>query len=141
MDRLPTVPVRGGLLTAHRADLLAARLPHLRSVLLRRRDYRREQLAELDVHERSGRASKWRAGQGAACDSEAPVREVQALVAAGARRALADIELALARIATGDYGRCRECGAGISLAVLEAIPQTTLCLSCHRRYEEAAGPA
>jgi DnaK suppressor protein len=65
---------------------------------------------------------------------------VQALVEAGARQALHDIELALARIRTGVYGGCRRCGAAISLAVLEAIPQTTLCQRCHRRGNGAEVP-
>jgi RNA polymerase-binding transcription factor DksA len=55
---------------------------------------------------------------------------VEALVAAGARRALADIELALVQMRTGHYGYCRICGASIPLVVLEAIPKTTLCLAC-----------
>ena len=59
-------------------------------------------------------------------------REVEALVTAGARRALADIELALVRMRTGHYGYCRICGTGIPLVVLEAIPKTTLCLACQR---------
>jgi RNA polymerase-binding transcription factor DksA len=32
----------------------------------------------------------------------------------------------------GSYGRCRACGAGIALAVLTAIPATTVCRACHR---------
>jgi DnaK suppressor protein len=60
------------------------------------------------------------------------LREVDALVAAGARQALADIELALVRIRTGHYGYCRSCGARIPLVLLEAIPKTTLCLVCQR---------
>ena len=55
------------------------------------------------------------------------------LVAAGARRALADIELALTRIRTGRYGYCRSCNARIPLVVLEAIPKTTLCLGCQQQ--------
>ena len=58
------------------------------------------------------------------------LREVDALVAAGAHRALADIEMALSRIRTGRYGYCRSCEGPIPLVVLEAIPKTTLCLTC-----------
>ena len=134
-----TVPARGKPLTTRRCDLLAARVPVLRAALVHQRDFRREQLAQLDVHEPSGRTSTLPAGPGAACDTPPAVREVQALVEAGARRALDDIELALARIRTGDYGRCRACGADIPLVVLEAIPQTTLCLRCHRPSDGAEG--
>ena len=58
------------------------------------------------------------------------LHEVDALVLAGARRALADIELALVRMRTGRYGYCRSCDGRIPLVVLEAIPRTTLCLAC-----------
>lgn len=132
MVRSHPMPANSMLLIASRGDFLAERLPVLQAALERQRDFRREQLAQLDVHERSGRTSTPRAGQGAARDPTAAVREVQALVEAGARRALDDIELALDRIRTGDYGRCRACGAGIALAVIEAIPKTTLCQYCCR---------
>ena len=122
----PTTPAGG------RGDDLAARLPGLRAVLERQRDFRREQLAQVDLHRPT--RTPW-APNGAGDRAEDPtsaLREVDALVAAGARRALTDIELALARMQTGNYGSCRLCGVGIPLAVLEAIPKTTLCLACQR---------
>jgi DnaK suppressor protein len=100
-------------------------------------DFRREQLAQVDGDQRTRR---WRRTSDAADqDHEAVLarREVEALVTAGARRALADIELALARMRTGHYGYCRICDTGIPLVVLEAIPKTTLCLACQRFGEHA----
>jgi DnaK suppressor protein len=138
MVRSLPVPAPGKPLTARRCDLLAARVPVLRAALMRQRDFRREQLAQL-ADEASGRTASPPAGRGAAGDTAPAVREVQALVEAGALRALDEIELALIRIRTGDYGRCRACGADIPLAVLEAIPQTTLCLFCHRLSDDADG--
>lgn len=131
MIRPRTVPASGRP-PARRSDLLAARLPDLRATLVRQRDFRREQLAQLAQHNHPGRASTPHTGQVTDGDSAPSLCEVSALVETGARHALDDIELALARIATGDYGRCRACGADIPLAVLEAIPRTTLCLSCQR---------
>lgn len=136
MVRPRPMPAGGTLLPARRGDLLAERLPVLQVALVRQRDFRREQLAQLDV--RSGSTSLPRADHGAACDTTPSAREVQALVEAGARRALDDIELAL-RIRTGDNGRCRACGSGIPLAVIESIPQTTLCLYCQRLGDHAGG--
>ena len=115
---------------------LASRLPVLRAALEQQRRFRREQLAQLDG---DGRTHEWPA----AADSSDPrnretvqaLREVDALVAAGARRALADIEVALVRMRTGRYGHCRSCGARIPVVVLEAIPKTTLCLTCHHHSE------
>jgi DnaK suppressor protein len=117
-------------------DSLAPRLPVLHAALNQQRHFRREQLAQLH---RSRRTHEWPAP----ADSSDPrnretvlaLREVDDLVAAGARRALADIELAMARMRTGRYGHCRSCGARIPLVVLEAIPETTLCLTCHHRSE------
>jgi DnaK suppressor protein len=121
-------------------DALASRLPALRAALEEQRRFRREQLAalETDAADCAGQDSADLPGPG---DRQAmpALREVDALVAAGARQSLADIELALVRMRTGRYGRCRACGDRIPLAVLEAIPRTTLCLGCQREDEDADG--
>jgi DnaK suppressor protein len=122
-----------------RSTDLASRLPDLRAALERQRDFRREQLAQIDLH---GPTRTLPAANDAVDRAEEPtsaLREVEALVAA--RRALIDIELALARIRTGDYGCCRMCGTAIPLAVLEAIPKSTLCLVCQQAAECSAPPA
>lgn len=124
------MPARKMLLRASRDDLLAERLPALRAALESQRDFRREQLARLDVPEWSGSTSTAPAGVQGPADDTTVSCEVRALVEAGARRALDDIELALDRIRTGGYGRCRACDVDIALAVIEAIPRTTLCLRC-----------
>ncbi|OLT09283.1 hypothetical protein BJF90_44460 [Pseudonocardia sp. CNS-004] len=73
-----------------------------------------------------------RAPAGATDDEAArALREIRAALADGARRALADIELALQRMRDGTYGRCRACDGRIAPAVLTAIPATTLCGACH----------
>jgi RNA polymerase-binding transcription factor DksA len=109
---------------------LIRHLPALRVELEQQRDFRNEQLAHLLDHNEN-RASL--AGYGPRADGDAAraLDEVRAMVTAGARQALADIELALARMNDGTYGRCRACDAGIPLAVLTAIPTTTLCRACH----------
>ena len=63
------------------------------------------------------------------------MRQVAEQVARGARRALVDIELALARMCAGTYGRCRACDADIPLTLLMAIPQATSCLGCRRAFD------
>ena len=40
------------------------------------------------------------------------------------------VEQAMALLETGEYGICQECGEPINLKRLEAIPWTTLCVSC-----------
>jgi RNA polymerase-binding protein DksA len=50
-----------------------------------------------------------------------------------ARGQLRQIEKALARIDTGEYGRCEICGKEIPVERLEAVPWTTLCIEDARR--------
>jgi RNA polymerase-binding transcription factor DksA len=107
------------------------RLPALRAALEQQRRFRREQLAELEA---GGLAPVGDAEPADLRNEEAVygLHEVDALVAEGARQALADIDLALVRVAAGRYGYCRSCGSRIPLVVLQAIPRTTLCLACQQ---------
>ena len=50
-----------------------------------------------------------------------------------------DIDAALARIATGDYGRCESCAAPIPAARLEALPTAVTCVECAAARERGAG--
>lgn len=111
----------------HPQDRLAPHLPTLRRMLLEQRAFRLDQLVEL-------RATGGSAVDTDVADTDASRarREVAALMADGARRAMADIELALASMVAGHYGCCHACHAAIPLAVLEVIPQARLCLSCQR---------
>jgi len=45
-------------------------------------------------------------------------------------RTLAEIDLSLRRIETGDYGVCTVCNEKIPLARLKAIPWTRCCVDC-----------
>ena len=47
-----------------------------------------------------------------------------------AQTELRAIKGALARIETGDYGRCQVCGAPISAARLDVLPDTAFCKDC-----------
>jgi DnaK suppressor protein len=113
------------------------RLPALREELERQRDFRREQLAHLVAHDENRASSPGYGPRAADEDAARALREVRALVTDGARKALADIELALARMNDGTYGRCRACDRGIAPAVLTAIPATTLCRACQLSAEGA----
>jgi RNA polymerase-binding transcription factor DksA len=53
-----------------------------------------------------------------------------------ARRKLADVEEALARLAAGVFGRCEQCGAVIPDGLLAVVPETRYCPRC----AEAAMP-
>jgi len=49
---------------------------------------------------------------------------------ASARRALADTDEALARLAAGRYGRCESCAAPIPARTLRADPEARYCARC-----------
>ena len=132
MVRSPAAFAPNGVLPARRDDGLVAFLPVLRAALEQQRDFRREQLTHGDGVQQTRRSPRTHGAAGQDHEAVLARREVEALVIAGARRALADIELALVRMRTGHYGCCRICGASIPLVVLEAIPKTTLCLACQR---------
>ncbi|GGP79568.1 TraR/DksA family transcriptional regulator [Saccharothrix coeruleofusca] len=114
-------------------ERLAHHLPELSAVLEDQRRFRLEQLAELGALE---------AARGPApTAADAARREVLGKVAAAARQALADIDIALALIATGDYGRCGGCRADIPVRLLLAIPTSRWCLDCRQRPAHTDGPA
>lgn len=106
---------------------LAPRLPGLRRQLERQRDFRVEQIAHLTAHE-GNRSSPGSRAHGP--DGSGALHEVRGQLLTGARRALADIDLALAAMDEGRYGRCRGCGSAIPLAVVVAVPTSTSCLRC-----------
>lgn len=54
-----------------------------------------------------------------------------------ARRELEQIKHALARIDSGDYPYCSECGEEIMKARLETLPYTSLCVDCAQKRETA----
>jgi DnaK suppressor protein len=47
--------------------------------------------------------------------------------------ALADVEQALAKIDSGSYGACEDCGKEIAPARLEAKPAARFCIDCASR--------
>jgi RNA polymerase-binding transcription factor DksA len=49
---------------------------------------------------------------------------------------LREVEAALARVKSGDYGLCTDCGAPLPLAWLGAKPQARRCILC----EESSTP-
>jgi DnaK suppressor protein len=60
-------------------------------------------------------------------------RELDEGLEEDARDQLRQVEKALARIESGEYGRCEVCGKEIPVERLEAVPWTTLCIDDARR--------
>ena len=65
-------------------------------------------------------------------------RERAQSLAINARRILVQVDDALKRIDSGDYGMCERCGEPIEMGRLEALPYATLCLSCKQLTERTA---
>ncbi len=51
-------------------------------------------------------------------------------LASAARKSVAEMDAALARIEAGSYGVCVGCGEAIPGARLEAVPEATHCVGC-----------
>jgi len=47
-----------------------------------------------------------------------------------------NIDAALLRIASGDYGHCTDCGVSIELARLKACPTANRCQPCQNLFEK-----
>jgi RNA polymerase-binding protein DksA len=60
-------------------------------------------------------------------------RELDEGLEEDARGRLRQVENALARIESGEYGRCEVCGKEIPVERLEAVPWTTLCIDDARK--------
>jgi RNA polymerase-binding transcription factor DksA len=108
-----------------------AALPQWRALLERcwRERLERVTLLSLAFHEAAGtaadecigRAARFAAGHQASRLLRRTVAE---------RRALADIEAALARLAAGRFGWCEQCGLAIPAATLAEMPQASYCAAC-----------
>jgi RNA polymerase-binding transcription factor DksA len=98
-------------------------LDYLRTALLEQRQFRIEQLRELDA---LGSTEQ---------PADATLAEVTATLRTAARTALAEVDAALGRMEIGEYGICQDCGADIALARLEIVPMTARCMPCQRLGE------
>jgi DnaK suppressor protein len=57
-------------------------------------------------------------------------RELDLVLSAQARAAIAEIDRALGKIEAGTYGLCEKCGNPIPEARLQALPYAALCVAC-----------
>jgi len=63
-------------------------------------------------------------------------REINLLLSDRERRKLQQIDDALHRIDTEEYGICEECGGDIAPGRLEAMPFSRLCVTCQSEFEQ-----
>jgi hypothetical protein len=67
------------------------------------------------------------AGLDPTADSDSGATEIDEALLDGIERELADVELALARLGDGTYGRCESCGLVLSDEELEVAPTGRFC--------------
>lgn len=71
-------------------------------------------------------------------DDDAVVEEMNLLEIGALQRgsvAVADVQAALARLASGSYGICTECGNQIAPQRLAVSPAAKLCIDCARQAD------
>ncbi len=54
--------------------------------------------------------------------------------------ALESLEMALQKIARGEYGLCQACGTEIPITRLLAFPAALRCIACQTKAEQTSGP-
>jgi DnaK suppressor protein len=109
-------------------------LLELKQILVRRRDALRNALAGDLSMLRELRQQASGDVLDAALDSAQD--ELSSQLAEVESRELTNIEVALERMRTGEYGCCEGCGEGIPMARLQALPYATMCIQCQREAEK-----
>jgi DnaK suppressor protein len=64
-------------------------------------------------------------------------RELDMTLVDNTRHLLGQVERALERIDTGEYGSCTRCGKAIAPERLDAVPAAELCIACKEWEEES----
>jgi len=105
-----------------------------KSLLSRRADIRKKLADELDGLRNLKGASA--TGDSADVAFEAGSEEMASQLAELDSRELHQIERALHRLKQGTYGLCEGCGCKIPIGRLNALPYTTLCITCQREMEK-----
>ncbi|MGW5864192.1 TraR/DksA family transcriptional regulator [Streptomyces sp. NPDC055239] len=106
-------------------DLSADDLAALRENLHEQFLFRREQLQQLSASAMTRADTR--------LDRHSAARtEVRVKLAASARMVLADVEAALGRMDSGDYGACHLCRRPIARERLMIVPQACFCARCQQ---------
>ncbi len=108
-----------------------------KNLLARRSELRKRLGLELEelAHVKHSSAS----GDAADAAFDASGEEISSTLAELESRELAQIERALRRLKAGTYGKCEICSVRIPVARLNALPFSTLCVSCQRDTEADGG--
>ena len=105
-----------------------------KSLMSRRSDIRKKLADELDGLRNLKGADA--TGDSADVAFESGSEEMASQLAELDARELHQIERALHRLKQGTYGGCEACGCKIPIGRLNALPYTTLCITCQREMEK-----
>ena len=75
-------------------------------------------------------------GDSADAAFDAGSNEISSQLAEIEARELNQVQRAIARLKQGTYGSCEVCTTKIPVARLNALPYSTMCISCQRELEE-----
>jgi RNA polymerase-binding transcription factor len=101
-------------------------------------DIRKKILREIQQDLKEGREGE--AGEGRDTydiASDERDREINLLLGDRERRKLQQVDDALHRLESDEYGVCEECGGEIAHGRLEAMPFSRLCVTCQSEFEQA----
>jgi RNA polymerase-binding transcription factor len=107
-------------------------LAEVETLLKARRRQLADELVELTKPPEAGSNLSFgkRIGEGT---TEAVERISSTAAARSIAAALADVDRALDKVDEGTYGLCDDCGQPIGSERLEAMPSSTLCVTCSAR--------
>ena len=109
-------------------------LQNMRQILMKRRDALRKALAgDLSLLKELRTQT---AGDLVDAALDSAQDEISSQLAEVESRELANVENALERMRTGNYGVCEGCGCKIPMARLNALPYATYCIQCQRETEK-----
>jgi len=108
-------------------------LIRLHARLVTQRDELRRKLSLPPIH--SGKETGGDSADMASHDIE---QELESQLISLESRELVRIDKAIEAIRNGTYGQCELCGTRIPIARLQALPHTSSCIECQRKYENRA---
>ena len=106
-------------------------IPAAEAALTAEREKLVHQLHELGSDESGGLTGEVDYGDAFADAAAATAERTEVLgLVDGIKRALTDVDSALAKIGDGSYGVCERCGKSIGAARMEYRPTSTRCVDC-----------
>lgn len=90
----------------------------------------------LEIRDLGNSRMSDQSGDSADAAFHADSNEISSQLAEIEARELNQVQRALARLKQGSYGSCEVCSTKIPVARLNALPYSTMCISCQRELEE-----